>query len=277
MNSLVRFLLRNRNFFVFIIVETIAFSILVQNNSFHHAKFFNKTSVIVARFYQTTQGLNEFFFLKNANKQLAIQNAHILNTLKSSYKANKVSYKELRDSLYARHWRYIVAEVVNNSVYRQNNFLTLNVGSKQGVRTEMGVVGPLGVVGIVTSVSENFSTVISLLNPNLSISARLRNSKYFGALKWDGVNPQFCDFQDVPNHILVTNGDTIETSGYSAFFPAKIPIGVVYKSVKTDDDNFYHIKVQLFMDFQALTHVYVVENLFNNEIANLKMNINKND
>jgi rod shape-determining protein MreC len=277
MNNFIRFIVRNHHFFIFLIVEFIAFTLIVQYNQYHRATFLNKAGAALGVTYAVTNDIEDFFYLRKSNEELAKQNAHILNTLKSAYKENKVSYKEIYDSVYFKQWNYMGAKVINNSVNKQNNYLTIDKGERQGVKKSMGVVGPNGIVGVVRHVSNNFATVVSLLNPNFSISARLTNTKYFGALHWDGINPRFCWLDDIPNHIKVEVGDSVETSGYSAIFPGRIPIGKVVEAKKDENSNFYHIKVDLFIEMGSLTYVYVVENYLRDEIISLEGKVKVND
>jgi rod shape-determining protein MreC len=276
-NNLIRFIARNHHFFIFLIVETTALLLLFQYNNYHRATFINKMGAATGVVHQISDDVTDFFYLRKANQELAEQNAHILNTLKKSYKANKISYREIYDSVYEKQWRFFVANVVSNSVNKQNNYLTIDKGRKHGVKQSMGVTGPNGVVGVVRHVSENYSTVISLLNPNFHLSARLSNTKYFGSLQWDGIDPRFCWLDDIPNHIDVNVGDSVETSGFSAIFPGQIPLGTVVEASKDGRNNFYHIKVKLFMHIQSLTQVYVVENVFKKEIEALQDKTITND
>lgn len=277
MKNLVRFIVRNHHFFIFLILEIVSLLLLIQYNQFHRATFINHAGVVSNSIYRITNDVQDFFYLRDANKQLAEQNTHILNTLKQAYKANKVSYSEIHDSVYQKHWLYFVANVVNNSVNKQNNFITIDKGLHHGVKEGMGVVGPKGVVGVVRHVSKNYATVISLLNPNFQLSARLSRTKFFGSLRWDGVDARFCWFDDIPNHIVVNVGDSVETSGFSAVFPGNIPVGRVVEAEKDGSNNFYHIKVALFMQMQNLTQVYIVKNFFKNEIENLEQKSVAND
>lgn len=277
MNNLIRFIVRNHHFFIFLIIEFIAFSLLIQYNQYHRSTFLNKSGTALSAVHSFTNDLEDFFYLRDANQELARQNAHILNTLKKSYKSNKVSYEEIYDSVYFKKWHYMVARVLNNSVNKQNNFLTIDKGRRHGVGESMGVVGPNGVVGVVRHTSKNYATVISLLNPNFSLSARLSNTKYFGSLQWDGADPQVCWLDDIPNHITVDVGDKVETSGYSAIFPAGIPVGKVIEAQKDKNSNFYHIKVKLFIEMQSLTHVYVIKNKLREEIQELEKKTQPND
>lgn len=274
MNNLIRFIVRNHHFFIFLIAEVIAFFFLFQYNEYHRSSFINKAGVALSGIHRFTNDLEDFFYLRDANRELAEENAHILNTLKKSYKENKISYKEIYDSVYIKQWNYLAVNVINNSVNLQNNYLTLDKGAKHGIKEDMGVVGPNGVVGVVKHVSQNYAVVISLLNPNFKLSARLSDTKYFGSLHWDGLDPKYCWLDDIPNHIKVDVGDKVETSGYSAIFPAQIPLGEVVEANKDVNSNFYHLRVKLFIEMQSLTQVYVVENYLKEEVKKLEGKLN---
>jgi len=155
---------------------------------------------------------------------------------------------------------YIPAEVVNNSTNKQNNYITLNVGSARGVRQDMGVVGPEGIVGIVRNVSANYSTVISVLNSKFKGSVKLKSSDYHGTLSWPGNNYQEAVVTEIPGHINIYIGDTIVTSGLSTIFPAGEMVGRVTAVNHTPAGSFYELNVLLNQDMNKLTRVYVIRN-----------------
>jgi len=175
------------------------------------------------------------------------------------------------DSINVRY-RFIPAEVINNSINRQNNFITLNKGKKDGIRPEMGIVGPTGIVGIITHVSGHYSSGATVLNRRWRVSAKLKNSNYFGSLVWDGLSYQTAQLNEIPFHVELAAGDTIVTSGYSTVFPEGIMIGQIKKVDIGSGDNFYAIDVSLSTNFMTLTYVEVVEDKDTDEIKNLIKN-----
>ena len=128
-----------------------------------------------------------------------------------------------RDSIFS-NYNFIVAQVINNSVSNSHNYITLNKGSRDGLHSEMGVVDQNGIVGIVNAVSDNFAVVISLLNPKLRLSCKVKGSSYFGSLVWDGKDARYAVLEEMPRHVKFAKGDTIITSGYSAVFPEGIMV-----------------------------------------------------
>ena len=134
----------------------------------------------------------------------------------------------------------------------------------------MGVVDQTGVVGVVNVVGEHYSRIISLLNPDLRISCKLKGSEVFGSLVWDGKNSDEALLEELPKHTVYEEGDTIITSGYSSMFPEGIPVGIVMKSATADDDNFFTLRIKLLTDFSQLSTVRIIENKRIDEIKEVE-------
>ena len=150
--------------------------------------------------------------------------------------------------------------MVNNSINKADNFITINRGSKDGIRPEMGVVDGKGVIGIVYKVSTNYAWVMSVLNSKSSISCKIIGSDYFGYLRWELGDPTYAYLNDLPRHAEFSLGDTIVTSGYSAVFPEGIIVGVVDDLGESDDGLSYLLKIKLTNDFGKLGSVRVIDN-----------------
>jgi rod shape-determining protein MreC len=203
--------------------------------------------------------------LNKKNQELVNAVARYRNFSEDAYKNNQVSLVKVLDSVYIQHYEFIPATVINNSVNKQNNYLTLNVGTKQGIDKGMAVISPMGIIGIVKESSENFSSVISLLNQNLRVSGMIQRNGYFGSINWDGLDYQHVILSDLPSHVEVLKGDTIVTSGYSAMFPKGELIGMVDGVEKSERGDFLKVKVKLSVNFKNLSHVMVVKNLLKEE------------
>ena len=102
-----------------------------------------------------------------------------------------------------------------------------------------------GVVGIVNVVGDHSARVISLLNPKMRLSCKVKGREYFGSLVWDGKSPHEALLEEMPRHERFKKGDTIVTSGYSAVFPPDIPVGTIISHEKEHDDNFYALRTNL--------------------------------
>jgi rod shape-determining protein MreC len=124
----------------------------------------------------------------------------------------------------------------------------------------MAVVSNNSIAGLIVGCSENYSVAISLLNLDFRVSARIRTNGYFGSLTWDGHNSTHALLNEIPQHIIINPGDTVETTGYSAIFPEGLFVGTV-SDLKRSGSDFYKISVKLFTDFRNLQYVSVIGNI----------------
>jgi rod shape-determining protein MreC len=273
MRNLFYFIARYHFVILFVFIESFAIFLVVQYNDYQRSCFINSSSALSGHINQMFSGLNQYLGLRrqneSLNRQLAIEKAKVAE----AYHINKITPLNIYDSIYSQQYQYIPCQVVNNSVNRSNNYLTLNAGSNQGVGAGMGVVSSEGVIGIVKDVSPNFSAVISVLNQNLKISAMMQNSGYFGSLNWDGSNYQYAILNDLPGHIIVQRGDTIITSGYSVVFPKGQLIGFVDTALNSGSSSLLSVRVKLAADFKRVSHVMVIKNLLKSEQLELEKNI----
>ena len=143
-------------------------------------------------------------------------------------------------------------------LHNVDNYLTLNVGSVNGVHAGLGVVAAGGVVGRVKVVSEHYATVTSLLHSKTSIASKIKRDGTFGTIRWLGDDPTHALLDNVLRETKLVKGDTVVTSGYNAVFPEGILIGTIDSFVKEPDKNFWTVRVRLGINFANLTYVYVV-------------------
>lgn len=270
MRNLFAFIWKNYEYFLFVILEVFCIILLFQNNNFHKAAYVNSSNRVVGEVYQGVDEVGQYFRLKNTFQQLADENARLLNSQREAYMDYKVIDSLVKDSVLKQQYHYISAQVINNSVNRRNNYLTLNRGSLQGVKKESAVISNTGVVGIVKDVSENFSSVLSLLHKDARISVKIKHTNFFGSLVWDGGDHRYATLNDIPVNVELHKGDTIETNAYSALFPEGVRAGVIESFDLKAGRNFYVIKVKLSTDFKNLSFVYVIDNLLKPEQRKLE-------
>lgn len=279
MRNLLRFLARNYFFILFLVLEVFSLSLVVNYNNFQRVKFFNSSNSVVAGIYERSNKISNFFRLQQTNAELAAENASLRNELaKRLQTVYPDSMRFQRDSVMLAdpQYEYIPAKVVNNSVIKQFNYITINRGIRDGVKVDMGIIGPGGVVGIITSVSENYATGPTVLNKRWKVSAKIKNSNYFGSLAWDGVSMNYANLNEIPFHVRMQVGDTVVTSGYSGVFPEGIPVGVIEKFDHATGHNFYDVRVKLLTSFPNLSFVEVVKNNQIDEVNYIeKQNINE--
>lgn len=271
MYGIIEFLKRNYFVLLFAALEFLSVYFVVRNNYYHQAGFFNSANDVTGSVYKTYSGITSYFDLKKVNEELAKENArlHNANVFKidtSSHGLHKVTNK------FGQQYNYILAEVIDNTTNRTNNYITLDVGSKQGVAKNMGVIAPSGIVGIVVNVSDNYSVVMSILHKSCQVSAMLKKDGTFGTLHWKGDDYRYALLSQIPMSEKLKAGDTIVTSGYSSIFPKETPVGNVVSYDSIPAQYFYSIKVRLAANFKNLRYVYVVSNLMKEEKTQLEQN-----
>lgn len=270
MRNLIAFLWKNNFFFLFVILEVIAFSLIVNNNYYQRRVVINSTNQLTGGLLETFDNFSAYLSLKNANKILSEENARFYNMLPSTFIKNDTTVFFIDDTLYRQQYKYIATKVISNSIHRRNNYLKLNKGSKHGIKPDMAVVAPNGLVGQVIEVSENFSSVMSILNSNARISAKLKTSNQVGSLFWDGKDYKSGKLVDIPSHVVFDIGDTIITSGFSYIYPEGQIIGVVNDFRIETGDSFFNIDVTFAVDFNNIYYVYAIETLYRDELLELE-------
>lgn len=265
MRGLFRFLARNYFILLFLLLEAVSIGLLVNYNNFQRAKFFNSSNSLIASIYENYNAVTSFFYLQKTNADLAAENAR-LRTMLEQYKQATIPVDSLQQTAEVvtepdsteRRYDFLPARVINNSFVRQYNYITINKGSDDGVKTDMGIIGPNGVVGIVTSVTKHYATGPTILNKRWKVSAKIKNSNYFGSLAWDGLDPKYANLNEIPFHVQMAVGDTIVTSGFSDVFPEGIPVGIIETFDHASGRNFFAIKVKLLTNFANLSYVEIV-------------------
>ena len=272
MRSLFRFLLRNYFLMMFLALEAISLTLIVSLNNYQRVTFFNSSNDIVGAVYSKFSSYDDYFTLSRTNARLAAENASLHKQLQMRI-ANQVNYPINRpDTVDAPAYIFTSAKVINNSVNKQFNYITLNKGSRQGIKPDMGIIDADGVVGVITNVSPNYSTGLSLLNKRFSISAQITKNKYSGSLMWDGEHYNTADLKEIPFNVEVSVGDSVVTSSNSGIFPEGIMIGTIIKRDVASGTNFYNIKVELSTNFKTLKYVEVVQNTKRAELIKLESN-----
>ncbi|MES2141065.1 MAG: rod shape-determining protein MreC [Bacteroidota bacterium] len=270
MRNLITFIWKNYFFFLFLSIEVLCIYLIVQNNYFQKASFVNSSNRVSANILKTSADVEEYFFLKSENEKLAKENAELRSRSLVSFSLLENNQYFVNDTAFRQKYSYISTKVVNNSTNRRNNYLTLDKGSKQGIKNNMAVITSTGVVGQIKDVSENFCTVMSLLNSKTTISSKIKKDGSYGPLTWEGEDFAFATLHDIPTHVRLTKGDTIVTSAYSLTFPENILIGTVESFERKSGEYFYTVKVKLSTEFKKLSHVYIVTNMMKKEQEELE-------
>lgn len=272
MKNFFEFIQRFHFFFLFVFLEIVSLSVVINSFSDKKSAFVSTVNSINGFIYDQFSDIKKIWSLREINALLENENVKYRNLSKKAYKASYLTESELRskESGYILNYYSHSAFVVNNTIHKNHNFITLDKGYSDGIKTDMVVISDVGVVGIITAVSKNYSLAMSMLNVNSGVSAKLKSSNYFGSISWDGIDYKTVTLNDIPNHVKFNNGDTIVTSGYSSLFPEGILIGTVESFYEKPGDSFYNIKVKVAVDFKNIYHVYIVDNLLRQERLGLE-------
>ena len=275
MRELFDFFIRNSKWFVYALFVVASCMLLFQGNPYQHHIYLTSANAVSSAVYETANNVTSYFNLRDINEDLNRRKAALeKEVINLREKLQQYSEKEFSDTLVpdagTDHFDFIVAHVINNSISKPYNYLTIDKGSDDGVKAELGVIDQNGVVGIVSVTGRKNARVISLLNPNLRLSCKIKNSDHFGSLVWDGNDPTTALLEELPRHTVYNPGDTIVTSGYSAVFPPGLPVGIILDDNRDHNENFFTLKIRLFADFTALGNVQIVTNNYGEELAKIE-------
>ena len=263
MNNLLYFFIKARPWILFTVYAVIGCILLFNSNPYQHSVYLTSANSISTGVYNAATGVTSYFNLRNINEDLQRRNSD----LELELLALKQQMLQFHDMEYAQthpvdsalqRYNFILAHVINNSVHRPHNYITIQKGALDGIKPDMGVVDQNGVVGKGNVVGPHSARIISLLNNNLRLSCKVKSSNTVGSLVWDGDDYRVALLEEIPRHATFNKGDTIITSGYSTSFPEGIPVGVILGEKKGHDDNFHTLMVKLFTDFSKLSTVRII-------------------
>ena len=280
MRNLLNYILRNSAWFLAILLIIFSLYLVFTHNSYQRSVYLTSANKISGNIYTLSNNVTSFFNLKSSNKILLEKNAQLERTVQLLKKeivalAGDTSAIEAftNDSIQATQFEFIPADVVNSSISKFNNYITIDKGSQDGINPDMGVISANGVVGVVQNVSKHFSVIIPVINPKFRLAAKLKNSDNFGSIAWDGRNAEEAQLREMPKHELFAVGDTVVT-GFSQIFPEGIVIGYTKEMGISPDDNFNTFNIDLSTNFHTLQHVLVINDKYYRERISLETNAN---
>jgi rod shape-determining protein MreC len=286
MQQLIDFILRKKDVVVFFILLFLSLSFIFNSNYFHKSKVILFSNSITNYTNEVFENINWYFELKKINSSLVEENLILKNQLEKFIKKNSI------DSLENVAFQYQNAKVISNNLSSFKNNLIINKGTKHGLKNEMGVISSTGIVGIIDRTSKNYSSVMSVLNTESKINAKVKRTSHFGTLEWNGLSNRDLLLNDIPETADIKIGDSIITGGMSLIFPEGINIGVISEIMKQEKfndtimkfninnqvkianiefrENYLNIEVKLHTDMNNLNNVYVIESLNKDEFENIK-------
>ena len=269
MNNLLNFFVKHSAWFIFAIYVILSLVLLFKDNPYQQSVYLTSANQVSAAVYKAFNGVTSYFHLRDINESLQERNAALemeLIELRNQMADMALAKPDSLHQPALKQYSFVMAQVISNSIANPNNYITINRGYLDGVNPEMGVIDQNGVVGIVNVAGPHAARVISLLNPHMRLSCKLRDSGFYGSLVWDGKSPQFAVLEELPKHITYHKGDTIVTSGYSAVFPEGIIVGVVEGLARDMTDSFVSLRIKLTTNFSQLSSVRVITNSMKEQI-----------
>lgn len=276
MKNIFNFLYRNNFFFIFLLLEIFCFILISKNDHYQGSKLINSANDISANVYQISANTKEYLQLKEENDRLAYENNYLKNRIKLGYAIIPLKNYKKNDTLYRQEFEFMNAKVINSTVNKRNNYLTLNIGSLQGVGQDMAVINSEGIVGVVKAVSENYSSVMSVLHKDVIVPCKLKKEGINGTLQWEGGDYRYCILTDIPTHAKLKKGDTVITSSLSGIFPEGILVGFVDSHERRQNESFFTVKIKLNPDFKKINHVSVIKFIYKAEKDSLEIKTQTN-
>jgi rod shape-determining protein MreC len=273
MRNLISLLWKYHFALLFLFLEILSLSLFLSFNSFQGANFLGFTNEASGRVNESFSNFSSYLSLKETNQELSEENARLREQLKSSYHSLLANRVYFGDTLYEQQYEFISSKIVNSTTNKRNNFVLINKGKRHGIDPDMGIISSKGVLGIVKTVSNNYSLVSSMLHSKIQVSAQLKGSSHFGIVNWPGGDAKTAILYDIPSHVKIKEGNVVETRGSSTYFPKGIEIGKVIEILESDDPAFHEISIKLSHDFSRSGFVYVVKNQLKEEQLEIENSI----
>ncbi len=273
MQQIFNFIFKNSTRLLFLLLLITSLVLVIQSHSYHRSQAVNSANFVSGSVYEKINEVETYFSLHDQNDKLVRENAMLRKLIFNKKDSTSTLAK---DSVKAYDKIDVIqSKVINNSYNTPENYLTINSGSLNGLRPDMGVVSSEGIVGVVEKVSPRYATVISVLNIKSKINAKVKRTNHFGSLIWRAKNAGYVQLVEIPRLASVKKGDTIVTGGRSTIFPENIPVGIIEKIYVDTETNYYTLDVRLFNDMTNLNHVYIISNKEIDEINKLEAETKK--
>ena len=159
----------------------------------------------------------------------------------------------------------LAASVIGASLDSGSQVMYLNRGSRDGIRRDMGVITPDGVVGKIIAVYPDTSQVLLMSDKESGVGALLADTRTQGPVKGTGEPLVFLNY--ISNDEKVTVGEAVLTSGQDRIFPKDLPVGTVVEATPDRKSPFMKIRLRPAAHLDRLEEVLI---LMNRQELNLK-------
>lgn len=273
MRNLIAFFKRFQIFLVFFLLQVIALSSYFSFLSYPRSKYFNTSSSIAATVLEMKHSITKYADVDESNAALQLENIALRTRQPDQYIRVDANTVSIDDTIYKQNYQYIPGEILHATTEKTNNYFTINIGRSLGVEPGQGVYGPIGILGRVYDVSDNYALVKSVLSKELNINIQVENNGAHGYLKWDGNDPRIVTLSGISNDIDIRKRAKITTRGSRGIFPKGIPVGTVDKVEQIEGKPLWKVHVRLNEDLRTVQKIYVVKNVMKKELDALEAKI----
>ena len=272
MGFLIRLFSKNGLFLFLLFLQLIAVTLIFSRNSMQQSFAAGQATVFNAWVSGYIDQGTSYLKLKQINEDLVAQNKALMAQVYGKGQSGNPQFRRVTDTIGGGQiYTFVDADIVNNSITRNDNYFTIDRGKKHGVFPKMGVIAPNGIAGIVVNTTNNYALVQSVLSVNkIRINAALKNTGFFGTLTWKGDNSRTMHLADIPKYVPLKVGDTVLTDGKSSIFPQGIMIGRIAGYEVDSKTGYWDISVELNQKMGNLQKVFVVRNLKKLELKQIQ-------
>jgi len=273
MRKLFAFFRRFRIFLFFAGLQIASLYVYFSSLNFPRSQYFTTASSFGGKLWTFQNYITRYAHLDETNSKLLQKLKVLREKLPESYIQVGRGLVKINDTLHRQQFEYIPATVINGTFDKQNNYLTINIGSNQGLKKEMGVFSEDGIVGIVQVVSEHYALVKTILSKNINADVMIQKSGAIGLLKWETKNDKTANISGVSNDIGIKKWSKVVTRGGAGIFPRGIPVGQVLRVSPIEGKPLWNIEIKLGVNFRAIQKVYVIKNLLLEEQKKIESKI----
>jgi rod shape-determining protein MreC len=250
---------KHKDHFAFAFAIILSTFILLNNESPKMSIIRGKATDVVSFFSSPFAWIQSLMFLEKENQVLREKNLELSLQVESMLNLQNENNALMEMLEFKNNKKFIIksAKVVNKGI--QPNLLSIIIdrGTFDGVKNNLPVLTPKGVVGKTIEASKNNSIVQLISDANFRLSTRILPSGATGILRF--VNGETAEIREVQKNVVINIGDKVVTSGFSDIYPAGLPVGTV-KGVYQDRSSFQKVvSIYLPNDLNAFQHVFIVK------------------
>ena len=221
-------------------------------------------------FTAVSDGVGGFFDFIKSSKTYKQQNADLkkkIASLEQELRKNDAMAEEnkrLRAMLELKEknteYNYIAADVISSDVTNWSKTFTINKGLADGIKKNMAVVSPYGLVGYTYEVGRNRSKIVTILDAGVSVGASVNRVNVYSLVEGDiSLQSKGClKMLYISKDSNVEEGDYVMTSGNGGIYPQGLFIGKII-SLKEDSSGMsQEAVIEPGVDFDNLTEVFVI-------------------